>query len=90
MVNNHSRAHAVIPPHADPWDELANAIVIRAVDDYKAALRKLQMHPHAKEAQHIKRSLEIFFGSEWCRVLTSVDMVAVARTLRATILGTLK
>ena len=67
-------------------DELANAIVIKAVDDYKFALKTLRKHPTAREAQRNKRSIEQFFSSDWCKTLTSVDMVAAARTLRKQIL----
>ena len=35
----------------DPYQNLANAIVLQAVRDYRSALRRLKKNPWDKEAQ---------------------------------------
>lgn len=57
----------------DPYQELANAIVLQAVTDYRSALRKLKRNPHNHLAQAEIDSIEQFFRSEWYTMLTSVD-----------------
>lgn len=57
----------------DPYENLANAIVLQAVKDYSSALKKLLRYPESKEANHDKASYELFFRSDWFGVLTSVD-----------------
>lgn len=69
-------------PAPDPIDDLANAIILRAVDDYVMALKLLRKHPDAVMAGKEKRSIEHFFASSWCKILTSVDMVSVAKIIR--------
>lgn len=57
----------------EPWERLANAVVIRAVDDYRIAARKLKRDPGNKMVEMDIRSLSRFFGSQWFEVLTNVD-----------------
>ena len=86
-MNQHSnRAPEEQTPPADPFDELANAIVLKAVSDYKNALRMLKKFPAHHDAAKEKRSIERFFASDWCKLLTRVDMVMVARKLREEIM----
>lgn len=54
-----------VPVEIDPYEELANAIIIRAADDYRKALS-------AKEKGKII-SLEKFFLSDWFRILSRAD-----------------
>lgn len=49
----------------DPYQNLANAIVAVAVDDYRSALKAGN--------EKLKSSLEKFFHSDWYKVLTKVD-----------------
>lgn len=49
----------------DPYQNLANAIIATAVDDYRFALRE--------EDDAAIHALENFFHSEWCHYLTNVD-----------------
>ena len=56
-----------------PFEDLANAVIIQAVKDYRAALRKLDMNTRHKESQWMKEDCERFFLSEWFGVLTHVD-----------------
>ena len=57
----------------DPWERLANAIVTRAVDDYRAAAKKLKKNPENESAVTEIRKLNRFFRSQWFQVLTDVD-----------------
>ncbi len=57
----------------DPYERLANAIILQSVSDYRTALKKIKVHP--KNWQAIDEALEIerFFRSGWYSQLTSVD-----------------
>jgi len=57
----------------DPYENLANAIVLQAVKDYRKALKTLQMNPMSRSANADKNTLERFFLSEWYRLLTHID-----------------
>ena len=56
-----------------PEESLANAIVIRACDDYRKALKKLKRNPEHTDSLHTKFECEEFFRSDWYEMLTSVD-----------------
>lgn len=55
----------------EPYTELAHAIVLRAVEDYRMAEEPVQV-----------RSLESFFESEWFFFLSNLDGRAVLKKLR--------
>ena len=57
----------------DPYENLANSIVLLAVKDYRDALKKLKKWPRNEAAQIMKAEVERFFRSAWYRELTSVD-----------------
>jgi hypothetical protein len=57
----------------DPYERLANAIVLQAVKDYRNALRRLQINPDSRSAKADKDELERFFRSQWYECLTSID-----------------
>ena len=71
----------------DAMFNLANAIVEKGVDDYSAALRCLRRDKRNREAHSRKRECELFFASQWCGILTDVDMVEVARRIREIVMG---
>ena len=52
---------------------LANAIVITAAKDYRAALKKLKRNPGNKDAMATAMECERFFRSKWYMALTTVD-----------------
>lgn len=63
-----------------PWEDLANGIVIRATDDYKKALKDLKKA--IKEGREFKvqnilaqkiRDLNRWFRGSWYGTLTNVD-----------------
>lgn len=57
----------------EPYENLANAIIISAAKDYRVALRRQIRHPGGQEAKHTVDRLESFFRSAWFGVLTDVD-----------------
>lgn len=64
------------------YENLANAIVLQAVRDYRTALRSLKLNPSNKSAKIEKENIERFFRSDWYQVLTSVDGESLSRALR--------
>lgn len=48
----------------DPYEKLANAIVIQAAKDYRTALRKLKRNPRNHLAKGEAESIERFFRSD--------------------------
>lgn len=55
------------------WEDLANAIVLQAVTDYKKSLKYLLCHPNNKEYNQAASSIEHFFRSGWYQLLTNID-----------------
>ena len=55
------------------YEELANAIVVQAVVDYRIATKRLEKHPLDKLQKHTQREVLRFFRSDWYSVLTSLD-----------------
>ena len=57
----------------DGYEELANAIIVKAAKDYRTAIRKQRKRPDDRKALMDARALERFFHSRWYRTLTDVD-----------------
>ncbi len=57
----------------DPYEQLANAIVLQAVKDYRVALKRLKKHPNNKDAAIERDSIERFFRSGYFGILTDID-----------------
>ena len=66
----------------DPYERLANAIVLQAVSDYRAALKKIKAHPKNREAISEALEIEKFFRSGWYSILTDVDGEYLIRRLQ--------
>ena len=66
----------------DPYEKLANAIVLQAVTDYRRALRKLRKDPKDEEAVKTIVQVEKFFRSGWYQLLTSIDGEFLLNKLR--------
>ena len=62
-----------VEDYVDCYQNLANAIILLAVKDYKAVLRRLMRNPRNQDAQREKKRLERFFFSQWYGVLTDLD-----------------
>lgn len=67
----------------NPYENLANAIILTAVEDYRRALNRYVKNPKSKEAGAEVEKLERFFRSGWYSVLTSVDGEFLIRKIRA-------
>ena len=67
---------------SDPYQNLANAIVAQAAQDYLSALKKLKKNPRNRLAMDEAMQLEKFFHSGWYGVLTGVDPDYLIRKLR--------
>ena len=67
----------------DPYENLANAIVLTAVEDYRKALKRYSRNLNSKSAKAEVDSLERFFRSQWYSILTFVEGEFLIRKLRA-------
>ena len=66
----------------DPYEQLANAIILQAVADYRVALKKIKAHPKNREAISEALEIEKFFRSGWYSILTDVDGEYLIRRLQ--------
>ena len=55
------------------WEDLANAVVLRAAEDYGLACRALRRNPYSRRNIKRKRSLERFFRSRWFHTLCTLE-----------------
>jgi len=63
------------------YENLANAIILQAVVDYRKALRTLSLYPYNREARGKEQSIRRFFRSGWFKVLTNLDPEALIERL---------
>ena len=66
----------------DPYENLANAIVITAAKDYRDALRSLTRNKNNNNAKRMKEEVERFFNSDWYSVLTDLDGAFLMRKIQ--------
>jgi len=66
----------------EAYEKLANAVVLSAVKDYRAALKKLKKRPDSKAAMDEAMSVERFFRSDWFTALTKVEPDYLIEELR--------
>ena len=67
---------------SDPYEDLANAIVLLAVKEYRDALKKLMKYPRHESAKRTKAEVERFLRSDWYRGLTAVEPEILLRKLK--------
>lgn len=67
--------------YLDPYELLANGIVLQAVRDYREANRKLRGGRKNVDAQFMKNECLRFFRSGWFQTLTSVNAEYLIRKL---------
>lgn len=65
----------------DSYERLANAIVLKAVKDYRHALKRLKKYPENEDALYTKFEVERFFRSDWYTLLTTVDPETLIKRL---------
>ena len=66
----------------EPYENLANAIVMQAVKDYRMARHKLRKRPKNADAKVMLEDCERFFLSDWFETLTNVNGESVLRKLQ--------
>lgn len=66
----------------DPYERLANAIILQAVTDYRAALKRIKRKPEDWETIDEAMRAESFFRSGWYSQLTAVDGEYLIRRLQ--------
>lgn len=54
-------------------ETLINAVILSAVEDYRAALKQYRQNPNNKDAAWNIDSIERFFRSEWFKFLTNIN-----------------
>lgn len=66
----------------EAYENMANAIIVSAVEDYKAVLLRVKRRPDSKGAKEDVKRLEKFFHSEWYELLTDLDSSYLLRKVR--------
>ena len=66
----------------DPWESLANAIILQAVKDYREARKKHRKRPTNEDAKLMIADCEAFFRSDWFKALTELDGAMLLRKLQ--------
>ncbi len=66
----------------NPYEKLANAIILRAVEDYRAAQSDLKYNPTYGPAVYTVSEVERFFRSGWFATLTTLDGEVLIERLR--------
>jgi hypothetical protein len=63
------------------YENLANAIILQAIKDYRTALKCLKANLRNRVASADRNEIERFFRSQWFSVLTDVDGESLIRSL---------
>ena len=69
----------------DEWSDLAEAIILKAVDDYRHTSKRLLAKPDDDRLTLQKAEIEKFFLSSWFQVLTDLDGKQLLQKLQAEI-----
>lgn len=69
----------------DEWSDLAEAIILKAVDDYRHTSKRLLAKPDDDRLTLRKAEIERFFLSSWFQVLTDLDGKQLLQKLQAEI-----
>ena len=65
-----------------PWKNLATAIILQAVKDYREARKKHKKRPKNEDAKLMIADYEAFFCSDWFAALTNIDGETLLRKLQ--------
>ena len=63
------------------WEDLAQAIIVQAVKDYRMTRARLRKKPDDVIGKKLKREVEAFFRSRWYGILTDVEPEIILRGL---------
>ena len=66
----------------DPYENLANAVIVTAADDYRSAMKKLQKDPDNILARSTVDECASFFRSAWFEILSDADGEYILQRLR--------
>lgn len=66
----------------EPYERLANAIILQAASDYRRDLKKIKKNPQNRDVMNEVLQIEKFFRSPWYQVLTTVDGEFLIQKLR--------
>ncbi len=66
----------------EAYENLANAIVVSAADEYKEAYLRVKRNPDSEGAKKDLKGIESFFYSDWFLMLTKVDAGYLLRRIR--------
>lgn len=64
-----------------PYENLAEAIILAAVSDYRSALKRLKRRPEDPKAREKRLEIEAFFFSEEFRILSNLEPEMLAGRL---------
>jgi hypothetical protein len=76
-----------IIPRDEAYENLANAIILCAVEDYKQMLTYQKNHRNSQVTEQGIYRLEKFFYSDWFMMLTKLDPSYIIRRIKETING---
>lgn len=65
------------------YENLANAIVLQAAEDYRRVLRWLSNAPNDRTARGEKQHLERFFRGKWFSTLTNIEPERLIERLKS-------
>ena len=67
----------------NPYERLANGIILQAVKDYREALQDLRVNPSYPDALRTVSEVERFFRSGWFSALTTIDPEVLIKKLQS-------
>ncbi len=67
----------------DPWEALANAIVIQAINDYRQSKDVLKYEPYNDIEKGKVKHIEKFFQSEYFKAITNLNPDMLLKKLRS-------
>ncbi|MDD3415966.1 MAG: hypothetical protein PHY47_18510 [Lachnospiraceae bacterium] len=80
MYKNNMQVQRTI--NEEGFYNLAEAIILQAVKDYRYALRTLKKYTYSLESNKVKSNVERFFRSKWYSELTNIDGKILIKKLR--------
>ena len=64
------------------YEALANAIIIQAAKDFRAAYKRMKRFPNDGRAQEEVREITKFFCSQWFEMLSDVDGTTLLKKMK--------
>jgi len=71
----------------DPYEELANAIILSAVKDYRKYLRIIKKYPRDISTRNKARAIERFFRSNYFSILSNANPEEIITGLNEEVFG---